>query len=701
MSEKLIVINKLSQINLIKDYIFENEFIAFDTETTGLGKNAKVIGFSVSAHTDIGYYVVLDSWNKDTQTLEALETTSAALEVLALLKNKSLVMHNALFDCKMINSNFKIDLMPYVHTDTMLLAHLLDENRSIGLKELAVSLYGEESKLEQSEMKASITLNGGTVTKSNYELYKADSDLIARYGAKDTILTLKLFYTLTPQLFEQNLDKFFYEEETMPLLRTATYDLNTIGLRVDPEKLQDLKNYLEAENAEILNYITTEIAPLIAEAYPGTSKAKTFNVGSCQQLSWLLFDKLGNPFDLLTDQGKTLCKFFGMKIPYSFAAKRDFINRCVAQKGEVWVPESTDLVTGKKSRQKVIGDYWTYLTCGKETLSKLSPKYKWVAKYLELAKNRKLLSTYVENIQEKLDFNIIHPEFRQSGTTSGRYSSRNPNFQNLPRDDKRVKACIISRPGKVFVGADYSQLEPRVFASFSNDTRLLSCFASGDDFYSVIGMEVFNKYDCTLKKDDKDSFAKKYPALRNISKAIALAATYGTTAPKMAAVLHKKMDEAQEIIDNYFESFPSVRKLMLESHEQVKETGQVVNLFGRPRRIPKALEIKEIFGSVPHEQLPYEARNILNLSVNHRIQSTAASIVNRASITFCNDVKTLKLKDCHIVLQCHDEIVVECLEEDADDVVLLLKNAMEHSVELPGVSLDAEPKIGRNLAELK
>jgi len=213
----------------------------------------------------------------------------------------------------------------------------------------------------------------------------------------------------------------------------------------------------------------------------------------------------------LTDAGKEICKALDIKTPYNNSDKRNFIHLITEYKGRVWQEARYNKKTKKMGRPKKVGDFWTYLSCGKETLEKIQDSHKWVKKYLEYAKNLKLLNTYVEGIQSKMEYTIIRPSFLQHGTTSGRYSSRRPNFQNLPRDDKRVKACIIARQGKIFVGADYSQLEPRVFASQSQDVRLMRCFEDGDDFYSVVGAPTFSKEGLSLKKDEEGSFAKKHP----------------------------------------------------------------------------------------------------------------------------------------------------------------------------------------------
>lgn len=700
------IVKTLEGVEELLSYLSDKEFVAFDCETTGVEKESNIIGFSICSEVEIGYYVILYYWDTKEQKLVSLETTKNVIKVVEALKSKSLIMQNALFDCEMVLNNYKVDLMPSLHTDTLILGHVLNENRSNGLKERGIELYGQDAAAEQKAMKESVYKNGGVLTKGKYELYKADADLIAEYGAQDAILTLKVFYNDVPILFEQGLDQFFYEDESMPLLRGPTYQLNTSGLKIDPIKLQKLKATLEAECVEAKDFIHKEIAPHVKVKYPGTGKTNHFNIGATQQLSWLLFSKLNNDFNILTKSGKEVCKSFGMSLPYSAAQKRDFVRMCTLKKGQVWQEAQVDKKTGKMGRPKKVGDPWQYMACGKESLSKLSRRYKWVERLLEYKKNLKLLNTYVEGIQERMRYGIIRPRFLQHGTTSGRYSSRDPNFQNLPRDDKRIKGCIVSRPGKIFVGADYSQLEPRVFASYSQDERLLACFKNGDDFYSVLGVEVFNKPGCSLKKDDENSFAKQFPEERQFSKAFGLAATYGATPPRLASITGKTIKESEEVLNSYFDNFPSVYNFMMSSHEEAKKTGKVTNLFGRPRRMPEAVAIPRLFGKTETSKLPYEYRNILNLAVNHKIQSTGASIMNRAAISTYKKIKQnsaldKRWEEVSIITQIHDELVLEGPESLEDEMIFILKDAMENTTVLPGVGLIADPKAAYNLADLK
>lgn len=686
MGQKLIVIDSIQGIKDLLCYLEDKDFIVFDCETTGVTRQDQIIGFSICTDDKQAFYIIMAKWNKELTCLDSMDSAykDLAIDILKLLAHpsKQLIMHNGVFDCYMVESNFKISLIDNLHTDTMILAHLLDENRRKGLKDLASVIFGEEATEEQALMKQSVLDNGGHLTKTNYEMYKADAYLMAKYGAKDALLTFRLWQHLVPELFDQGLDRFFYEEESMPLLKGPTYQLNTIGLEVDTTRLLSLKKQLEAECLEARDFIYDEIKVNIQDKYPGTNKKNTFNIGSSQQLSWLLFEKLGLEFATLTKGGKAVCKFLGTKPPYTFSAKKQFIYEC------------------QTSQIPKYQNPWKFIACDKKTLQKFSNKYKWIERLLEYQRKLKILNTYVEGIEQRTKYGIINPQFLQSGTTSGRYSSRNPNFQNLPRDDKRIKECIVARKGKIFVGADYSQLEPRVFAYFSNDQRLLAAFSGQDDFYSVIGMEVYGKTDCIPRKDGSpDAFGVKYKKLRDLSKIIALASTYGATAHQLAPTTGKSIDETQQDIDNYFESFPGVAKFMLDAHEEAKKEGQVFSLFGRPRRMPEATKINKLYGNATHSELPYEIRNILNLAVNHKVQSTGASIVNRAAIKFYENCNLANI-NAKLVCQVHDSLVVECDEGDADIVNLLLRDAMESTITLNGINLEAIPKIGKNLAEV-
>lgn len=691
------MIDSLDGIKDLRAYLEPFEYVTYDTETTGLTRNAQVIGFSVCCAADRAYYVILAEW--DLEKIVIKPYLEEAKSLIRYLQTKSLIGHNFTFDAMITDAYLKIKLIDSLHTDTLILAHLLDENRPVGLKPLGAAYFGGDAGEEQKLMKDSVTERGGKLTKHCFELYKADPYLIGKYGAKDAWLTYMLFTELVPELYEQGLDKFFYEDESMPLLKGPTYDMNTVGLQIDTQELVRLKKQLQAEILEDKTFIMDEIAAHIKDKYPCTNKKNTFNLGSNAQLSWLMFGKLELEFGTLTKSGKEIAKALGQRLPYTFPAKREFIHSCNERIGEVY--EQAAVVNEKKKNAKKIKEPWGYIMVDKKTLAKYSQRLAWVKRLLEMKKREKILGTYVEGIEERLDYGIIQPSFLQHGTTSGRYSSRSPNFQNLPRDDKRVKALVVPRPGKVFVGADQSQLEPRTFAYYSADERLMAAFDGTSDFYSIVGMDVYDKTDCTPQKEGSpDAFGVKYKKLRDLSKVIALASAYGATAHQLAPTTGKSIDATQADIDSYFDKFPGVRKMIDDAHSLAKKQGYVESLYGRKRRIPDAAKIGKLYGeTTSHGDLPYEARNLLNLAVNHRIQSTGASIVNRGAIRFHNLAKEAEI-NCSTVLQVHDQLVIECDEKDSENVALLLREAMENTVQLEGIRFESVPRIGKSLAEV-
>jgi DNA polymerase I-like protein with 3'-5' exonuclease and polymerase domains len=688
---KLNVIDSVEGVEELYSYLLQHDVISYDTETTGVLRDSEIIGFSVCAEETKAFYVVLKVWDVDNQSLVDIGTKAAAIKIIELLKTKLLICHNAVFDCSITESYFRVSLMDSLMVDTMVAAHLVNENRRIGLKELGKELYGDDADNESKLMKASVEANGGCLTKKNFEMFKADPYLMGKYGAQDALLTFKLYIDLLSSLEDEGLTDFFLHDESMPLLKGPTYELNTVGIKVDVQKLQSLKKTLQAECLVHMDIIASEIRPYVLEKWPGAAKKNTFNIMSNVQLSWLVYGQLKLEFGQLTDGGKAIAKTLGLKV-YTATEKRKFIETLLARAGE---PMSAD---GKKK----MPEPWKLIKTDKVIIQKHASRYKFLGEYLHFSRKQKLIKTYIDGTVSKVQYGVIYPSFMQHGTTSGRYASKNPNFQNLPREDKRIKECMVSRPGKSFVGADFSQLEPRVFASFSQDANLLKAFDGTNDFYSVIGMRVYGKDDCEPQKDGSpDAFGVKYKKLRDLSKVIALASVYGASAFQLAKTTGKSVDETQMDINKYFAEFEGVARFMLESHELAKRDGFVTNLFGRKRRMPDAKKINQIYGDQDHGDYPYEVRSMLNLSTNHRVQSTGASICNRAMIAFYHDVRVAEIKDCHVIAQIHDEIIVECRDEDAENVAILLQNAMENTVTLPGVKLEAIPTIGKTLAALK
>jgi DNA polymerase-1 len=245
----------------------------------------------------------------------------------------------------------------------------------------------------------------------------------------------------------------------------------------------------------------------------------------------------------------------------------------------------------------------------------------------------------------------------QFGTTSGRYSSTNPNLQNIPRlkeDDaglsplvlhytNAIKRGFIAPPGYRIVNADYSALEPRCFADASGDELLREVFRKGEDLYSSIAISAFGITDASADPKAPNYLKIKYPELRQKAKVFALAVVYGAEANRIAQALEIDYVTADQIIESYLDAYPNLRKYMEDCDYHATTKGFVKSPFGRIRHLPQAKEIYSKFGAkLLHnrkwvkaqglDDTRYKLKNALNNSKNFPIQSTASSVVNRAMI---------------------------------------------------------------------
>jgi DNA polymerase-1 len=348
-------------------------------------------------------------------------------------------------------------------------------------------------------------------------------------------------------------------------------------------------------------------------------------------------------------------------------------------------------------------------------------------KLLERASDYKILTTYIIPILENQIEGRIYTSFRQTGTTSGRYSSGDPiNLQTLPRENLTIKAGFVATEGKVLVSADYSSLEPRNFAAASGDEKLIEVYLKGEDLYSRIAIDVFGMEGVSAIESDSNYLKKLHPEKRHEAKVFTLAVPYGAGERQLSTSLGKTKEYASDLIKKYKNAFPSLFDWVADQQQSAIEQGFVVNLVGRRRRANVAHAIYKQFGIKPYwkeiekyyhrikqaipeaqycekpSDLFYKCKNNLDNAVNFSIQSLAASICNAAMIDFYHKVKDNGLR-AKIVLQVHDSITVECPKEEAEQVAQLLKQCMESNWVTKKVSVPmlAEPVISDSLKEDK
>lgn len=316
-----------------------------------------------------------------------------------------------------------------------------------------------------------------------------------------------------------------------------------------------------------------------------------------------------------------------------------------------------------------------------EVLEKLAPEYPVVSMILDYRQLTKLNSTYAVGLAAYIrEDGRIHGSFNQTITATGRISSTEPNLQNIPirmELGREIRKVFVPKEGCVFVDADYSQIELRILAHMSGDERLLNAYKEAQDIHAITASQVFHT-----------PLEEVTPQLRRNAKAVNFGIVYGISAFGLSEDLSISRKEATEYISKYFETYPGVKKFLDEAVGQGKEQGYVTTLYGRRRPIP---ELK----SANFMQRSFGER----VAMNSPIQGTAADIMKIAMIAVDRELRNRNLKS-RIVLQVHDELLVEAAVEEVAEVTAILEDKMKHAASLK-VSLEVEAHTGSNWFEAK
>ena len=314
-----------------------------------------------------------------------------------------------------------------------------------------------------------------------------------------------------------------------------------------------------------------------------------------------------------------------------------------------------------------------------EVLEKLRPRHEIVGRVLDYRQLTKLNSTYVEGLSKVIAGDgRIHTSFQNTVTATGRLSSTEPNLQNIPVRTPlgaEMRKMFVAPKGKVLVDADYSQIELRLLAHMSGDQARIGGFNSGVDIHTVTASQVFG-----LPQDEVP------PELRRAAKAVNFGIVYGISAYSLSEDIHVTVAQAKEYMEKYFEHYAGVRSYMDRVVEQGREDGFVSTLYGRRRWLP---ELK----SSSFNTRSFGERVALNMP----IQGTAADIIKLAMIKVDARLRAEGL-EARLVLQVHDELIVECPEGEAEQVKALLQEEMEGVAAL-AVPLKADANAGKTWAQ--
>jgi DNA polymerase-1 len=333
--------------------------------------------------------------------------------------------------------------------------------------------------------------------------------------------------------------------------------------------------------------------------------------------------------------------------------------------------DKLDLPRGRKTKTGYSTDV--------KVLEKLSHVHELPALILKYRNLAKLKSTYVDKLQSHVSSitGRVHTSYHQCGTATGRLSSRQPNLQNIPirtKEGRRIRSAFVAADGCSLLSADYSQIDLRVLAHYSKDPALLKAFRSDKDIHRQTAGEIF----CI-------SAQLITPEMRRVAKTINFGIVYGMSSFGLAGQLGISRKEAQTFIDRYFVHYRGIKKFMERIVEQAREDGYVTTLLGRRRQLP---EIK----ASNRTRREFAERT----AINTPIQGTAADIIKLAMLQVDHELKSRA--GVRMILQIHDELVLEVKEKELESTSTMVKRVMESVMELE-VPLKINLHVSQNLGK--
>lgn len=345
-------------------------------------------------------------------------------------------------------------------------------------------------------------------------------------------------------------------------------------------------------------------------------------------------------------------------------------------------PKQLGVILFEKLELPVIKKTKTGYSTNAEVLEHLSDKHEIIDKITEYRQIVKLKSTYVDGLINIINpiSHRIHSSFNQTITTTGRISSTDPNLQNIPvrlELGRNIRKVFIADKGFKLVDADYSQIELRVLAHMSQDEHMIDAFNHNVDIHTKTASQVFGI-------DINDVTSEQ----RSAAKAVNFGIVYGISDFGLAKNLHIPVKEAKNYIDSYLNTYEDIKSYMDSTIEEAKEDGYVKTILNRRRYIPEIKSSNTILKNLGKR-----------LAMNAPIQGSAADIIKIAMVNVYKKLEERDLKS-KLVLQVHDELIIECIEDEVEEVSKIVKDEMEHAVSMD-VNLDVDLNTGYSWYETK
>ena len=693
LEKKYYTVQDKETLKLLHKHITESDVIAVDTETTGLNpRKDKIIGWSVSGDEGIGFYLptLVFDYEKDELVLQEIDGTSTetiSRNLLKLLKGKKLVFHNASFDVQFIKNYFGVDLIDDIWVDTGLLVHTVYEEGAFGfgnpfgLKSIAImnqeALGLDVEKAaneEQVELKESIKKNGGSVTKDSFQIYKADLDILSKYASADTDLTLRICNLYLGKLKEEGLEKFFFEDEVMPIYREVTVPMEAHGVDLDVKLIDKIHAEIVEDQKKNKDIVMKSLLA-IPEVKDWVVATSVTNYPVSHKGNWAqnLVSRYSIPLPKSEKTGKYSLTQKNIEAFEPSNEKEEAVKQFLLTGDDTFIndlekarismamwKESNDgdyiNIQSKKHLGEIVFGYMGIKpkVSGANTKSgrdkfdmdmvkELAKEHSWAENLRVYNKLLKIKSTYVDRFRDRQEDGRYYFYFKQNGTVSGRYGS---DAQQLPKplepgEDADVimkyvnivRAFLVAGNGRKVIDADYESLEPHCFASVTGDKALQEIFNKGWDFYSTVAIktEKLNddkqRFPNGVSADKKaDNYLKKLePVARNKAKAYSLGIAYGMEAYALKMTLDVDQKTAEGLIKGYLDGFPQLAEWRERSREEVKAYGRIENYVGRVRHLPK---VKRIYEQVGDRMMDWRYRKQLETQIPAKTNKKTGKIIS-------------------------------------------------------------------------
>ena len=642
------------------DHCKQSGEYVLDVETTGLDiYNDILVGICLYTPGETSAYVPFN--HTDLQNVRVADQMSEEQVrdiMLPCLQDQELrcINHNIKFDNKKLAWDCK-QIIVNIYWDTLIAVYVLNENEPHGLKPLynKYILHGKGSSEDYGDLFEGIPFNYVPI------------EVATVYGANDGFKTYALYKFQAQYLREdhprEDFRKMYYvfREVEMPLIPLCT-DMEMRGVEIREDFAKELSEDFNKEMVEV---------EAKCDAYVEQFKQYILDHNNLMRLT------------------KGTCKI-NYSSPQQVAALFYDIFKLKS------VSRKEPRGTGDKIIQK-------FLSTAKKKDTKKSREFvEFLENYQRFKEIKKLLGTYVDKIPQVKEpkINAVYTTYNQYGAKTGRFSSSDTvskiNLQNIPSKEKRIRKIFKARDGYKLVGGDFSQIEPRVLAFLSGDESMINAYKEGKDLYAIMGSQVYQLpyEDCREFYPDGTVNAEGKHR-RTTMKSVLLGIMYERGATAIGEQFNKSAEWAQQLIDNFYKSFPKINQYRLKIENMAETYGYVTTITGRKRRLPDMqLEDKD----------DYRYQEAHRQSLNSVIQGSSADIMKLSMIAIYNDPR-YKALDCHMIITVHDELIMEVPEDHIKEGAELLVGTMKrvgHSlIDLP-MSVDAEVNdywYGENLAE--